>query len=88
MDEDLHRGASAGLAAMLATQMEQAASAGEDGPSLDLLVEGAITDHRVGGASRNDLRMKLRALRQWTSWRLRRTGPKRLLGRYDAPSLD
>jgi hypothetical protein len=79
MDEDLHRGASAGLAAMLATRMEQAASAVDDGPSLDLLVEAAITEHRVGGTRHSDLTMKLQALRQWTSWRSRRTGPNACL---------
>jgi hypothetical protein len=79
MDDNLHGGASAGLAATLAALMEQTASTVEDGPALDLLVEGAITDHRVGGTGRGDLTMKLHALRQWTSLISRKTGPNACL---------
>jgi hypothetical protein len=75
MDEDLRGDAPAGLAAVLATLMKQGGAAVEDGPALDLLVEGAITNHRLGGTGRSDLAMKLQALRQWTSRMLRRTGP-------------
>jgi len=74
MSDDLSGGASAGLAARLATLMSQAASSPKDGPGLDLLVEGAMTDHRLGGGARSDLAIKLHTIREWTRQIFRRSG--------------
>jgi hypothetical protein len=79
MDEHLRSDASAGLAATLATLMEQTAATVEDGPALDLLIEGAITDHRLGGSGRSDLTVKLQSLRESTSRMFGRTGPSACL---------
>ena len=74
MSDDLYGGASAGLAARLATLMSQTAPLPDYGPGLDLLVECAMTDHRLGGSSRSDLAIKLHTIREWTRQLFRRSG--------------